>query len=216
MQAAIRYIFTIVLFLSFTDIALAHSKDEKQGRVIQLSGQILHTDHRTSIPGVSIVVKNKDRGTTSNYNGIYSIAIREYDTLVLSAIGLKSRELVIEPDNQISNFKYQDFVMQQDTVYLNAVSIFSLPQGKAFDYAFTQIDTENPMHSFRRNLNPQSLQAMTREMPLQNTEIQQRTQRNMNIERGWDGLQRTGPLMKINGLSDLFRKDKKEEDNRNY
>lgn len=211
MQRALIFIFTLgFLLFSFSTI-MAQPSVDKDRRVIQLSGQIKHTDHKTPISGVSIVVKNKDRGASSNFRGIYSIAIQELDTLIFSSIGFKTKQIIIPEHKQTSNFKYLDVIMQQDTVFLNPVTIFSLPEGRAFDYAFTQIDDDSPSKALRKNLNPQSIINMTRTMPYQNAEIQFRTQKMMNDERGWDGMRKTGPLLKMDGLSDLFRKKSNED-----
>ncbi len=208
MQRALNIILTLGFIIFSLSTLMAQPSVDKDRRVIQLSGQIKHTDHQTPIQGVSIIVKNKNRGTYSDFRGIYSIAIQEMDTLVLSSIGFKTQHIIIPEHKEMSNFKYLEIIMHQDTVYLNPISIQSLPEGRAFDYAFTQIDDDSPSKALRKNLNPQSIVEMTRTMPYQNTEIQFRTQKMMNDERGWDGMRKTGPLLKVNGLSDLFKKSK--------
>ncbi|HLS71733.1 MAG TPA: carboxypeptidase-like regulatory domain-containing protein [Chitinophagaceae bacterium] len=200
----------LVLIPSFV---FAQNEKKQNKKIIQLSGQIKHTDNVTPIPNVVIRVKNKDIGTYSNYQGVYSIAIQEDDTLIVSSLGLSKKEIVLEDlSNNIHNFEYRDIIMEQDTVYLNPVYISPLPSGKAFDYAFTQIDFSSPAHTYRRNLNPQSLQDAARTLPMTAQESQRSYQKQLMDNQAWDGLIRGGNLLQINGLFDALRPKEKKKD----
>lgn len=200
----------LVLIPSFV---FAQNEKKQNKKIIQLSGQIKHTDNVTPIPNVVIRVKNKDIGTYSNYQGVYSIAIQEDDTLIVSSLGLRKKEIVLgDLSNNIHNFEYRDIIMEQDTVYLNPVYISPLPSGKAFDYAFTQIDFSSPAHTYRRNLNPQSLQEAARTLPMTAQESQRSYQKQLMDNQAWDGLIRGGNLLKINGLFDALKPKEKKKD----
>lgn len=188
-------------------------KHKEKNRVIQLSGQIKHTDSITPIPNVVIRVKNKDIGTYSNYQGVYTIALQEQDTLIVSSLGFAKKEITLgEISKGIHNFEYKDIILEQDTVYLNPVYISPLPSGKAFDYAFTQVDFSSPAHTYRKNLNPQSLQNAARTLPMTAQESQRIYQKQLMDNQSWDGLIRSGNLLKVNGLLDALIPKKKKQD----
>ncbi len=60
----------------------------------QVSGTILD-DSSQPLPGVSIVVKGTTTGTTSDFDGNYSIDANQGDTLVFSYVGFDSQEVVV-------------------------------------------------------------------------------------------------------------------------
>lgn len=54
------------------------------------------------LPGVNIIVKNTSRGTQTDFDGNYSIPASPGETLVFSFLGLRTQEVVIGEDNEIS------------------------------------------------------------------------------------------------------------------
>ena len=51
------------------------------------------TDERgVPLPGVSVVVKNTTRGTSTDFDGKYEISAKQGDVLVFSFVGFKSQE----------------------------------------------------------------------------------------------------------------------------
>lgn len=205
------FILFLGLSLFFSSFLFAENKKNSE-KIIQLSGQVKHSDYTTPIPGVSIVAKHKNRAAVSNFNGIYTIAIKESDTLVISYVGFKTKEIVLEKSDDFTNFRYQDIILEQDTIYLNPITVLPIPTGRAFDYAFVNVDFDNPIYTFRKNLNPQSIHEMARKADVTRAEAQFRTQKAMHDERGWDGLMKTGRGLKIQGLSDLYYKNKKRKE----
>lgn len=163
-------------------------------KVIQLSGQIKFEDQTTPIEGVQIYIKNKDRGTISNYNGVFSIAMNTSDTLIFRALGLKTIEKTLHPQALTNNFHYMEVIMKQDTFYLNPIVISLLPEGLAFDYYFSQLEEYSPSEVHKKSLNPQAIQKMSKQLPYQNMEVQIYTQQEMHRLRGWDGMKPSGQI----------------------
>ncbi len=84
----------------------AFGKDKVMGTkfVINVTGNVTDSDGGGSgIPGVSVVVKGTNRGTTTNANGAYSIAdVNANNTLVFSAVGYETQEVLIGNRSQIN------------------------------------------------------------------------------------------------------------------
>ena len=55
-------------------------------------------DNQSELPGVNVTVKGSTKGTTTDNNGNYTIAVSKGNTLVFSFIGFNSQEIFI--DNQ--------------------------------------------------------------------------------------------------------------------
>lgn len=69
------------------------------------------------LPGVTVIVKGKNRGTTTNIDGKYSIAIEQGDVLVFSFIGFKTHEEPVNGRREIL------VVMEEDISSLGEVQI---------------------------------------------------------------------------------------------
>lgn len=65
------------------------------GQDRSVTGKIISADDGQGVPGVSISVKGTNRGTTSDANGNYKIAVGTNSTLVFSAIGFNAQELSV-------------------------------------------------------------------------------------------------------------------------
>lgn len=82
----------------------------------QIHGQI--TDSKgMPLAGVSIIVKGTQKGTTSDFDGHYSILADHNGVLVYSFIGFKTREIPVYGSNEIN------VVLETDVTTLNTVEI---------------------------------------------------------------------------------------------
>ncbi len=61
----------------------------------KISGVIID-ENNSSIPGVSIVVKNTNRGTVTDADGKYTIDVGSNETIVISSIGYKTQEVAVD------------------------------------------------------------------------------------------------------------------------
>ncbi|MEN7547789.1 TonB-dependent receptor [Rapidithrix thailandica] len=90
--------------------------EEKQQEV-NISGRVTDGDSGEGLPGVSILVKGTNKGTTTDFEGKYSISAPENATLVFSFIGYEAQEVVISNRSQI------DIVLQADVSELEEVVV---------------------------------------------------------------------------------------------
>ena len=71
------------------------------------------------LPGVTVIVKGKNRGTTTNIDGEYSIAIEQGDVLVFSFIGFKTHEEPVKGRREIM-VAMEDDISSLGEVQINA------------------------------------------------------------------------------------------------
>ena len=106
----------ILLFLSksahaATTTTLAFQQQEVSGRVQDQNG--------LPIPGVTVTVKNTNRGTVTNLDGEYTISASANGTLVFSYIGFKTVEIPVDNNEEIS-IQLEEDVSALGEVKINA------------------------------------------------------------------------------------------------
>lgn len=101
------------------------------GKVTDIKGTLL--------PGVSIVVVESNKGTTTNFNGEYSITAQEGNTLKFTFIGMQTQNVKVGSNNIL------DVVLQDDISQLNEVVVtaFGIKKEKrSVGYAVQEIGNE--------------------------------------------------------------------------
>jgi len=81
-----------------------------------ISGTVTNTNGEPLL-GVTVIVKNKQYGTTTNSSGIFNINANNKDTLVFSFIGFKTKEMSINGRNSV------EITLEDDIASLNEVEI---------------------------------------------------------------------------------------------
>ncbi len=85
-----------------------------------VSGTVTSSDDQLPIPSVNISVKGTVRGTASDFDGNYSIAVNSDDVLVFSFVGFITQEITV---GNRTNF---DVVLQPDAALLGEVVVTAL------------------------------------------------------------------------------------------
>lgn len=101
------------------------------GKVTDINGILL--------PGVSIIVVESNKGTTTNFNGEYSISAQEGNTLKFTFIGMRTQNVKVGGNTTM------DVLLQDDIEQLNeaVVTAFGIKKEKrSVGYAVQEIDNE--------------------------------------------------------------------------
>jgi len=102
----------------------------------EISGVVTSVDDGLSIPGVSVVVKGTTIGTTTDFDGNYSISVPEDGQfLVFSFVGMKTVEMPI-------NSNTINLVMESESIGMNEVVVTAMGvtrEKKALGYAATSV-----------------------------------------------------------------------------
>ena len=107
--------------------------------VVQLFGVIMTADSLKAIPFASVVVNNKGRGTVTNYDGVFSIAVNKGEKITFTCVGFKDRTILI-PNNLVGNQYSVVQLMVNDTNYL-PVTILKRAQFDR-DFVNTRVDDD--------------------------------------------------------------------------
>ena len=71
------------------------------------------------LPGVTVMVKGTNRGTATNFDGEYEIAVEPYGTLVFSYLGYKKLEVNVDSRREINLILIEDITALEE-VQINA------------------------------------------------------------------------------------------------
>ena len=125
-----RLLFTTVLIgLSFTNIWA-------QSRTV--TGKVTASEDGSAIPGVNVVLKGTNKGTSSNASGIYSIALTEANpVLIFSFVGYDAIEVPVGTRSVV------DVALIANTSTLNEVVVTALGikrEEKSLGYSVGKVD----------------------------------------------------------------------------
>jgi hypothetical protein len=136
-------LYTIILLLFISYKATAQFEVGRDS-VVQLYGIVMTADSLKGIPAVSVVIKGQNRGTITNYQGVFSIVVMKGDEVEFTHVSYKSK-LTHIPKNLDGNQYSVVQLMVEDTVYLPATIIKPRPTPEQFarDFVNTKIPDDN-------------------------------------------------------------------------
>ncbi|MDG3581588.1 SusC/RagA family TonB-linked outer membrane protein [Galbibacter pacificus] len=122
-----------------------------------VTGSITETETGTPLPGVNVVEKGSSNGTTTDFDGNYSINVSSLNaTLIISYIGFKTQEIPLNGASSIN------IVLEPDTQSLDEVVVIGYGTQKKSDLtgAVGSMDTEtltdrsmnNPLEAMQGNV----------------------------------------------------------------
>lgn len=150
----ILYVFT-VLVVSVMAAKGQEKKDKSQ--LVQFSGVVVTADSLYPVPYTSIMIKNSNRGTVSDYYGFFSFVAKMKDTLEFSAIGFK-KSIIVIPDTLSDQRCSMIQVLTKDTLFLKEVVIFPWPTKEQFKEAFIKLRVpDDDMARAEKNLDREQL-----------------------------------------------------------
>jgi len=111
----------------------------KSPKLIQFSGVVMDRDSLQPLPYVAVMVKGSQRGTRSDYYGFFNLVVQPGDRIEFSSLTHKTQTYQI-PDTVSQLYYYAIQVLEQDTVKLDAVTVFPWPSKDDFRQAFLNLD----------------------------------------------------------------------------
>ena len=122
-------------------------------------------DSLKAIPLASIVVKNKGRGTITNNDGVFSIAVNKGETITFSCVGFKNRNIVI-PANLVGNEYSVIQLMVNDTNFLPATILKPRPTRAQFERDFVNSKVDDDLYeTARKNTSPAQKRIILSSLP---------------------------------------------------
>jgi hypothetical protein len=180
MNKTIRYSLFIILLLSSL-YTKAQNQPQRRDSVVQLYGVVMSADSLRGLEATSIIVVGTGRGTITNNEGVFSIAVLKGDTIRFSSIGFKDKYTIV-PRNLQGNQYSVIQLMVNDTAYLPATILKPRPTRAQFERDF--VNTEVPADAIeiaRRNNDEATRKALMMNLPVDggeamNAQIRQQTQ----------------------------------------
>ncbi|MBI1224502.1 MAG: carboxypeptidase-like regulatory domain-containing protein [Bacteroidetes bacterium] len=125
---------------------LAAQRVVQDSNLVQFSGMVLDgtTSELIPVPYTNIAVKDKSRGTYTDFNGFFSIVVEKGDVIEFTAVGYKSVEFKI-PDNLTDSRYSLVQLMSQDLVNLPETVVFPWPSKEHFKLEFLAMDVTSEM-----------------------------------------------------------------------
>lgn len=124
--------FLVFVFLLSSNLILAQSKTKISGTVTDVNG--------AALPGVNIIEKGTNNGTTVDFDGQYSINVDESAILTFSSLGFESQEMTIGSQSVI------DVILLGGIEALNEVVVTALgikKEKKALAYSVQEVKAES-------------------------------------------------------------------------
>ena len=166
------------VFLFFPLLLLAFSVQVKaqtpvailKDSVIQLFGIVMTADSLRGIPAASVVVIGKGRGTITNSDGVFSIAVLKGDKITFSSIGFKNKTIDI-PNNLTDNQYSVIQLLVSDTAFLPATILKPRPTREQFDRDFVNdVVPDDNYEVARKNTDEASRRLMLATLPMDGRE----------------------------------------------
>lgn len=166
----------IIVFLTASTLSAQKAFEN----IVQINGITMTADSLRAVPGVVVLVKNKNRGVLSGSRGVFSIVVYKGDTLQFSALGFRAKEYVVPQDVQSQQVSMIQ-LMVQDTFYLPETIIRPFPSREQFNYSFKYEKIPDDQYEVaRKNTDALTLRALAYVLPKDGGEFQSAYQ---NIQR---------------------------------
>lgn len=134
--------------------------------LVQFSGVIVTFDSLKPIPYSSVMIKNTNRGTVSDYYGFFSFVAKMKDTVEFAAIGFKKAIFII-PDTLTDQRCSLIQILKQDTILLKEVMIFPWPTKEQFKEAFLHLRIpDDDLTRAEKNLDEDQLGYLAAALPM--------------------------------------------------
>jgi hypothetical protein len=156
-----RKIVFLIVFVLVHKFGIAQFEVVKDS-VVQIYGLALTADSLKGIRGAFVKIKDQNRGTITNNQGVFSIAALKGDVLVFTHVNYQGKEVTI-PYNITGNQYSVIQMMIPDTNYTPTVIIKSRPSAEEFARDFVNKDVpDDEITLARKNLDETHRRVLSR------------------------------------------------------
>lgn len=188
MKHIIQFLSSVALLLCLTQHAAAQTQAKKD-TVVQLYGVVMTADSLQAIPGASVIVEDKGRGTITNNQGVFSIVVLKGDKVRFSVVGFKDK-LIDVPENIPGNQYSVIQLMVTDTAYLPATIIKARPTRAQFERDFVNTDIPaDQLEIARRNTDEATRRILLATLPADGREAVNMQFRQQAVKYSYMGQQ---------------------------
>ncbi len=193
----VNYLILFILALALPVQTLAQELNKP--KPVQLSG-ITVTEDQSILPFVTILVKNRFKGTVSDQRGFFSFVALKGDTIQFSEVGFKPNYFIM-PETQADLYTLV-MPLERDTIVLPMANIYPWPSKEAFRDAFLNAQVEDDLYDkARKNLEAQMLAEISAKMGMDGSENQKLYMQRMIAQTYYAGGQQ--PFAQFGGPNSL-------------
>ena len=154
----------------FTNVATTHTDS-----VVQLYGVVMTADSLKALSEASVVVVGKGRGTITNSQGVFSIAVVKGDQIEFSTVGYKSKAISIPYSLEGREYSVIQLLVD-DTAYLPGTIIKPRPNPSQFARDFVNADIPFDQYEIaRQNTEESKRRILLSTLPVDGQEAVMRT-----------------------------------------
>ncbi len=147
-----KFVLYFIIASLILPIAARAQFESFKDSVVQLYGIVMTADSLKGLELVSVVIKGQNRGTITNYKGVFSIVVLKGDQIEFTSIGYKPKNISI-PANLEGNQHSVIQLMVTDTIYLAATIIKARPTRAQFERDFLNTDMPDDYITIARKNN---------------------------------------------------------------
>ena len=161
-----KYVRFIILSIALTSLQQIKAQNNApRDSVIQFYGVVMTSDSLRALSATSVIVEGTGRGTITNNDGVFSIAVLKGDKITFSSIGYKDKSYII-PHNLSDNQYSLIVLLINDTAFLPATILKPRPSREQFERDFVNIRVPDDEYEIaRQNTNEGRLRALMAILP---------------------------------------------------
>lgn len=155
--------------------------------VVQLYGVVMTADSLRGLPSVTVKLRNQNRGTYTNEQGVFSLVVLKGDIIEFTSVGFKPKVVTI-PTNLEGNAFSIIQLMVVDTVYLPATIIKARPRREQFERDFVNADVPaDKIELARQNTLTAQSRILQQSLPRDGSENSRNVQRQYAQQQSYNG-----------------------------
>ncbi|HTJ14258.1 MAG TPA: carboxypeptidase-like regulatory domain-containing protein [Dinghuibacter sp.] len=144
----------------------------QQDSIVEVNGIVLSKDSLRPMAAVSIVIRGTKRGTITNEKGGFGVVALVGQEIDVTNVGYLAQHFTVESGDN----KAHVIILQQDTAYLESLSITNRPSKEQFSHDFvTSAFRDKDQETAKKNVNPKDLKIIAKGVPLDASEKADRT-----------------------------------------
>ncbi|MDX1349222.1 MAG: carboxypeptidase-like regulatory domain-containing protein [Putridiphycobacter sp.] len=147
----------VCLFLYGSNVVIAQESQTTDSlRFVQLTGIVVN-DSMERLPFTAVYDKTTRRGVIADYYGYFALVVHPGDTLQFSYIGYKKKTFVIPMPDSTNELSIVS-LLESDTIYTQAVTVYPWPSKEDFAEAFISLKIDNDaINRAKERLSPQEM-----------------------------------------------------------
>lgn len=143
-----------------------------QENLVQLSGLIMTSDSLAVIPFATVRIEGTNRGTYSDLDGFFSIAVKRTDTLRFSCIGYKDAIYPVPDDLERTRYSVVQ-LLTRDTIHLAETVIYPWPTPDELKEELLALKIpDDDLERARKNLDRERLKEVSEQLGADSNEAQ--------------------------------------------